>query len=67
MTYTFAIMTVSRSTYDEVKKKLKEAGWEHAIGEDGHLDMRGVALTTDEAPTDKTSKLRIAKDETITR
>lgn len=46
MTYTFALMQVSKATYDEIKQKLEEAGYGHAIHDDGNLDMHGIALTT---------------------
>ena len=44
MTYTYALMEVSAATYLEVAAKLREAGYEHAIGEDGELDMHGIAF-----------------------
>ena len=49
MTYTYAIMHVSESAYKEIKKKLEDAGYQHAIhdsdSEDGSvLDMHGIAL-----------------------
>lgn len=48
MTHTYATMEVSQATFDEVKKKLEEADYHHAIMYDLRegiiLDMRGIAL-----------------------
>jgi hypothetical protein len=48
-TRTYATAPVSQATFDEVKKLLKEAGYDHAIidqrGDEGEaLDMHGIAL-----------------------
>jgi hypothetical protein len=45
MTYTYVTMEVSAAAYLEIAAKLREAGYDHAFGEDGELDMRGIALT----------------------
>jgi len=52
-TYTFALMQVSKATYDEIKQKLEEAGYGHAIQEDGALDMHGIGLTTKDPDDDE--------------
>ena len=55
MTYTFAKLEVSQSTYDEVRAKLVEAGYEHAFGMDDEvelIDMHGIALVPSPAPED---------------
>lgn len=44
MTYTCATMEVSPAVYDEILGKLKAAGYEHAIGKDGMLDMTHLGL-----------------------
>jgi hypothetical protein len=47
-TYTYVTMDVSPSTYAEIRKKLVDAGYDHAISKDGGeetLDMHGIALT----------------------
>lgn len=47
MTYTYALMEVSPETYREIKQKLLDAGYSHAIHDDEErspLDMHGVAL-----------------------
>jgi hypothetical protein len=46
-THTYAVMEVSRATYDEIARKLTEAGYDHAFIEDSDgvaLDMHGIAL-----------------------
>jgi hypothetical protein len=47
-THTYALAVVSRTTYDEVRKLLEDAGYNHAIEENGVLDMHGIALQTEE-------------------
>ena len=45
MTYTYAIMEVSRATFDEIAEKLRAAGYDHAFHDgDATLDMHGIAL-----------------------
>ncbi len=43
MTYTYAILPVSKEAFDEIAAALRKAGYEHALTEDG-LDMHGLAL-----------------------
>jgi len=47
-THTYAVMEVSPAVYDEIIKKLTDAGYEHAIMEDGTLDMHGIGLQEQE-------------------
>lgn len=42
-THTFATLEVSQAVFDEVEKKLREAGYDHAFV-DGLIDMHGIAL-----------------------
>jgi hypothetical protein len=46
MTYThsYALLEVSQEAYDEIAKKLREAGYDHAFMDDGEVDMHGIAL-----------------------
>jgi hypothetical protein len=47
-THTFAILELSRSAYQEIKSKLIEAGYEHAIMQEGGqelIDMHSIAVT----------------------
>ena len=57
MTHTYAIMKVSRSTYDEVYKKLKAAGYSDQIDRDGNLDMHGIALAEEDDVYDQGGSL----------
>lgn len=43
-THTYVVMNVTRGTYDEVARKMRDAGYDHVFGEDGEIDMHGVAL-----------------------
>lgn len=48
MTHTYALMEVSKSTYDEVMTKLVSAGYQHAIHDSNEgpvLDLHGIALS----------------------
>jgi ribA/ribD-fused uncharacterized protein len=49
MTHTYVVMDVSQQTYDEVRANLRAAGYEHAIGQAGDLDMHGLALALNPA------------------
>lgn len=42
-THTFATLEVSQAAFDEIEKKLREAGYDHAFV-DGLIDMHGIAL-----------------------
>lgn len=47
VTHTVAIMQVSQGTYEEIRQKMLEAGYDHAImfeDEKIYLDMNGIAL-----------------------
>jgi len=55
MTYTYVLMDVSESTYQEIKQKLEAAGYDHALhaSDDSRevvLDMHGIALRLDSKP-----------------
>lgn len=57
MTYTYAVMTVSRHAFEEIKAKLLAADYGHAVHArpDGTvLDMRGIALTPEEGTSPPT-------------
>ena len=49
-THTYALMDVSSATYREVKRKLLDAEYGHAVTRDGRLDMHGIALVQEEPP-----------------
>lgn len=52
MTHTYVFMQVSKRTYEEIKKKLLDAGYDQALQEDSErgivLDMHGIALAKGE-------------------
>jgi hypothetical protein len=41
-------LEVSDSCYDEIRRLLKAAGYTHAFGQDGSIDMHGIALVKQE-------------------
>jgi hypothetical protein len=43
MTHTYAILDVSKKTFDEIRAKLDAAGYQHAFDRDV-IDMHGIAL-----------------------
>jgi hypothetical protein len=45
MSHTYALLDVSWETYKEIRNKLEAAGYQHAFGTDGEIDMHGIALT----------------------
>lgn len=47
-THTYALLEVSREAYDEIKGKLQAAGYDHALHDDGLIDMNGIALEVGE-------------------
>lgn len=68
MTHTYAILEVSRACFGEIKRKLRQAGYDDQFhDQDGRLvlDMHGIALRSD-APTRKVVREtpdRVATDE----
>lgn len=50
MSHTFATLDVSPSAYKEIADKLRNAGYSHALGAGGEIDMHGIALTKEEEP-----------------
>lgn len=52
MTYTYAILEISSSAYNEIKEKLEKAGYQDQFHEDKGsvvIDMHGIALKSDSA------------------
>lgn len=47
-THTYVTLDVSTAAYEEIKKKLLAAGYDHAINSDGEIDMQGIALVEEE-------------------
>ena len=60
MSYTYAILEVSQSTYDEIAGKLRNAGQDQAFHQDDCslngivIDMHGIALSMADEPTPPT-------------
>jgi hypothetical protein len=54
-THTFATLEVAGSTYDEIREKLKSAGYEHAFV-DGAIDMHGIGLVREGDETREQSR-----------
>lgn len=53
-TYTYAILEVSKAAYEEIKKKLEDAGYHHALhtheGEPTPvIDMHGIGLKQEDS------------------
>lgn len=49
MTHTYAVLDVSRATFDDVKRRLTDAGYEHTFHDDV-IDMHGIALRAVDTP-----------------
>ncbi len=43
-THTYVTLEVSDAAYTEIFNKLRAAGYDHALNEDGEIDMHGLAL-----------------------
>jgi len=48
MTHTYALLEVSPATFEEIRQKLVDAGYEQV--HDGQIDMNGLALTKERIP-----------------
>jgi hypothetical protein len=57
MTYTYAILDVSRATYEEVALLLRAAGYDHCFDRDV-IDMHGIALRIGEENAEETRDQR---------
>lgn len=47
-TYTFVLMELSQQAYDEIAAIMRKAGYDHAFGADGEIDMHGIAVVPKE-------------------
>lgn len=45
ITHTFVELELSPTAYDEIATKLREAGYDHAFGDEGEIDMHGIVVT----------------------
>lgn len=50
MTYTYAVLKVTKRAWAEIGAKLKQAGYEQAFHDDGVVDMHGIAIQPEELP-----------------
>lgn len=46
-THTYVELGLSKIAYEEISKKLQEAGYDHVFMKDGAIDMHGIAVTCD--------------------
>lgn len=46
-THSYAVLEVSNLTYNEIAEKLVTAGYQHAFGPDGEIDMHGIAIAVE--------------------
>lgn len=44
MSHTYALLELSYKAYQEIFEKMKAAGYDHAFGYDGEIDMHGIAI-----------------------
>jgi hypothetical protein len=44
VTHTYAILEISRAAWDEIRRKLADAGYRHAFHDNETIDMHGIAL-----------------------
>jgi hypothetical protein len=49
-THTYVVLPVSAAAFEEIKRKLTEAGYSHAFGEHG-IDMHGLVVAPEKAMT----------------
>ncbi len=47
-THTYVVMELSARAYAEIEEKMLAAGYEHAFGDDGEIDMDGIAVTKEQ-------------------
>jgi hypothetical protein len=55
-THTYAELELSPIAYEEIKTKLKAAGYEHAFMEGGAIDMHGIGVTRAEGPLQRCTR-----------
>jgi hypothetical protein len=49
-THTYAELELSPAAYEEISRKLREAGYDHAFMDDGAIDMHGIGVTKASEP-----------------
>jgi len=64
VTRTYALLEVSAAAHDEIAAKLRGAGYDHAFGDEGEIDMHGIALTrTDPDPRELAEAVELTIDD----
>lgn len=43
-THTYVTLEISGAAYEEIARKLREAGYDHCFNDEGEIDMHGLAL-----------------------
>lgn len=43
-THTYALLELSAAAYEEIERKLREAGYHHAFDDNGVIDMHGIGI-----------------------
>ena len=44
-TYTYVVLEISQNAFDEIKRKLEAAGYQHTFSMDGKtIDLHGIAV-----------------------
>lgn len=44
VTHTFATLAVSKRTFEEIRRKLKNANYDHSFIDEETIDMHGIGL-----------------------
>ena len=50
MTRSYVILPVTLETYAEIRTRMVDAGYGHAVGRGGEVDMEGIAIAPTAAP-----------------
>jgi hypothetical protein len=46
-THTVVTLEIHDAAYQDIAKKLRDAGYDHAFSDDGQIDMTGIAVVSD--------------------
>lgn len=46
--HTYALLELSPAAYEEIAKKLRDAGYDHAFNDEGEIDMHGIGVKKSE-------------------
>jgi len=62
-TYTTALLEVNRDTYDDIRTRLEQAGYNRANEDDGSIDMVGIAIIPPAVAKPKCETISVYPDE----